>query len=128
MSSDDRKMTEKIVVISTCGSEEEAVRIAKKLVEGHLAACVNLLPRIRSFYRWQDKVEDATEWMLIVKTSRARFEGLRTVLEAAHSYELPEVLALPIVDGSPNYLAWLDSELETELAAELTPEPERADA
>ena len=107
-------MTEKIVVISTCGSEEEAVRIAKQLVEGHLAACVNLMPRVRSFYRWQGKVEDAVEWMLIVKTARSRFDALKTVLEAAHSYELPEVLALPIVDGSPNYLAWLDSELAME--------------
>jgi len=107
-------MTEKIVVISTCGSEEEAARIAKKLVEEHLAACVNIMPRVRSFYRWQGKVEDAAEWMLIVKTSRSRFDALKAVLEAAHSYELPEVLALPIVDGSANYLAWLDSELSTE--------------
>jgi len=113
-------MTEKIVVLSTCGSEEEAVRIAKRLVEGHLAACVNLVPRIRSFYRWQGKVEDSAEWMLVVKTSRDRFVALRAVLEAAHSYELPEVLALPIVDGSPNYLAWLESELD----AGLTSKPE----
>lgn len=112
-------MTEKIVVLSTCGSEEEAVRIAKHLVEGHLAACVNLIPRIRSFYRWQGKVEDSAEWMLVVKTSRDRFAALRAVLEAAHSYELPEVLALPIVDGSPNYLAWLESELATDLESEL---------
>jgi len=104
-------MTEKIAVFSTCGSEEEAVRIAKQLVDRRVAACVNLIPRIRSFYRWQGKVEDSTEWLLIVKTSRGRFNALRTVLEAAHSYELPEVLALPIVDGSPNYLAWLDAEL-----------------
>jgi periplasmic divalent cation tolerance protein len=104
-------MTEKIVVLSTCGSEEEAVRIAKRLVEGRVAACVNLLPRIRSIYRWEGKVEDATEWMLLIKTSRDRYDALSTVLEAAHSYELPEVLALPIVTGSPNYLAWLDSEL-----------------
>jgi len=110
-------MTEKIVVISTCGSEEEAARIAKQLVDAHIAACVNLIPRVRSFYRWQGKVEDSAEWMLVIKTSRARFSALRTVLEAAHSYELPEVLALPIVDGSPNYLAWLDSELESELSA-----------
>jgi periplasmic divalent cation tolerance protein len=109
-------MTEKIVVLSTCGSEEEAARIAKQLVEGHIAACVNLIPRIRSFYRWRDKVEDSTEWLLVIKTSRGRFEALRTVLEAAHSYELPEVLALPIVDGSPNYLAWLSAELQSDPA------------
>jgi periplasmic divalent cation tolerance protein len=105
-------MTEKIVVLSTCGSEEEAVRIAKCLVEGRVAACVNLIPRIRSIYRWEGKVEDATEWMLLIKTSRERYDALTTVLEAAHSYELPEVLALPIIAGSANYLSWLDSELK----------------
>jgi periplasmic divalent cation tolerance protein len=104
-------MTEKMIVFSTCGSEEEAVRIAKRLVEGRVAACVNLIPRIRSIYRWEGKIEDAGEWMLVIKTSHERFEALRTVLEAAHSYELPEVLALPVLDGSPGYLAWLDSEL-----------------
>jgi periplasmic divalent cation tolerance protein len=105
-------MTEKIVVLSTCGSEEEAVRIARRLVEGRVAACVNLIPRIRSIYRWEGKVEDATEWMLLIKTSRERYDALATMLEAAHSYELPEVLALPVIAGSANYLAWLDSELK----------------
>jgi periplasmic divalent cation tolerance protein len=105
-------MTEKIVVLSTCGSEEEAVRIAKRLVEGRVAACVNLIPRIRSIYRWEGKVEDATEWMLLIKTSRERYDALAIVLEAAHSYELPEVLALPVIAGSANYLAWLDAELK----------------
>lgn len=119
-------MTEKIVVISTCGSEEEAVRIAHRLVEERVAACVNLIPRIHSVYRWQGKVEDSVEWMLVVKTSRHRFAALRTVLEAAHSYELPEVLALPIVDGSPNYLAWLDGELDPALNSGPTP-PEEPD-
>jgi periplasmic divalent cation tolerance protein len=104
-------MTDQIVVLSTCGSEEEAARIAARLIDAHLAACVNLLPKIRSFYRWRGKVEDAVEWMLVIKTSRTCFEPLRTVLEAAHSYELPEVLALPVLDGSPNYLAWINSEL-----------------
>jgi periplasmic divalent cation tolerance protein len=104
-------MTEKIVVFSTCGSEEEAVRIATQLVEGRVAACVNLIPRIRSIYRWQGKMEDSTEWMLVIKTSRERFEALRTVLAAAHSYDVPEVLALPVVDGSPDYFAWMDAEL-----------------
>jgi len=104
-------MTEKIVVFSTCGSEEEAVRSATQLVEGRVAACVNLIPRIRSIYRWQGKMEDSTEWMLVIKTSRERFEALRTVLAAAHSYDVPEVLALPVVDGSPDYVAWMDAEL-----------------
>ena len=106
-------MTGKIVVLSTCGSEEEAARIARQLVDGHIAACVNVLPKVRSFYRWEDKVQDSQECMLLIKTSRDRFAALRTVLEAAHSYELPEVIALPIVDGSPNYLDWMTKELET---------------
>ena len=116
-------MTEKIVVLSTCGSEEEAVRIAKRLVEARVAACVSLIPRVRSIYRWEGKTEDAAEWMLIVKSSRARFEALRTVLEGAHSYELPEVLALPVTDGSPDYLAWLGTELAAEPASAGNPEP-----
>jgi len=76
-----------------------------------MAACVNLIPQIRSFYRWNGKIEDASEWLLIVKTSRDKFNELRAILETAHSYELPEVLALPVVDGSPTYLTWLDKEL-----------------
>ncbi len=111
-------MTEKIVVLSTCGSEEEAVRIAKRLVNDRLAACVNLVPGIRSFYRWEGKVEDSHEWLLIVKTSRDRFDALHMVLETAHSYELPEVLALPIVDGSPNYLEWMTAELQPEATSD----------
>jgi len=85
--------------------------LARRLLEARLAACVNVLTQIRSFYRWQGKIEESVEWLLIIKTSRDLFEKVRTVLESAHSYELPEVLALPIVEGSPNYLAWLDREL-----------------
>jgi periplasmic divalent cation tolerance protein len=107
-------MTDKIVVLSACGSEEEAVRIANRLVDGRLAACVNLIPGARSFYRWEGKVQDSTEWLLVIKSSRDLFDALRAVLEAAHSYELPEVLALPIIVASPDYLAWLTSELRTE--------------
>ena len=103
-------MTDKIVVFSTCGSAEEAERLARKLVEEHLAACVNVVAPVRSFYRWKGAIEDATEWLLIAKTSRENFERLRAALESAHSYELPEVLALPVLDGSPTYLAWLESE------------------
>lgn len=104
-------MTDKIVVFTTCGSTEEAENLARQLVETHAAACVNLLPQIRSFYRWQGKIEDATEWLLVIKSSRAKFDEVRRLLEAAHSYEVPEVLALPVLDGSPGYLAWLESEL-----------------
>ena len=104
-------MTNKIVVFSTCGSREEAEKLARRLLEARLAACVNVIMQIQSFYWWQGKIEDSQEWLLIIKTARDLFDKVRAVLETAHSYELPEVLALPIVDGSPNYLAWLDREL-----------------
>jgi periplasmic divalent cation tolerance protein len=104
-------MTDKIVVLSTCGSEEEAVRIANRLIETRVAACVNLIPKVRSFYRWQGKTEDSAEWLMLIKTSRERFAAVRSTLEAAHSYEVPEIIALPVIDGSPDYLSWLDTEL-----------------
>jgi len=104
-------MTNKIVVFSTCGSAEEAETLARRLLEARLAACVNVIMQVRSFYRWKGKVEDAGEWLLVIKTSRERFDKVRLLLESAHSYELPEVLALPIVEGSETYLAWLDREL-----------------
>lgn len=104
-------MTDKIVVLSTCGSAEEAERLARRLVEEKLAACVNVIGGAKSFYRWKGAIESADEFLLVIKTSRDLFERLRTMLEAAHSYELPEVLALPVVAGSPAYLKWLEGEL-----------------
>jgi periplasmic divalent cation tolerance protein len=103
-------MTDKIVVFTTCGSEEEARKLAAMLIERRLAACVNITAPLTSVYRWKGTVEEASEWLLIVKSRRACFEQLRLALESAHSYELPEVLAVPVVEGSPNYLAWVDME------------------
>jgi periplasmic divalent cation tolerance protein len=105
-------MTDKIVVFTTCGSEEEARRLATMLIEKQLAACVNITAPLTSVYRWKGAVEESQEWLLIVKSRRACFDQLRAALESAHSYELPEVLAIPVVEGSPNYLAWVDSETE----------------
>ena len=104
-------MTDKIVILCTCGSEEEAERIARALVAERLAACVSALPAARSFYRWKGEIESAAEWMLVIKSSRPRFAELRAALEKAHSYEVPEIIALPVVDGAPNYLQWLDENL-----------------
>jgi periplasmic divalent cation tolerance protein len=103
-------MTDKIVVFTTCGSEEEAHKLATTLIEKRLAACVNIAAPVTSVYRWKGSIEEAREWMLIIKSRRERFEEMRMVLEGAHSYELPEVLAIPVVDGSPNYLAWVEDE------------------
>jgi len=104
-------MTDKIVVFSTCATGAEAEKIARGLVEARLAACVNVIPGARSFYRWQGAIEDVTEFLLIIKCSRDRFNALRAEIERLHSYEVPEIIALPLVDGSPSYLNWLDSEL-----------------
>ena len=107
-------MTDKIVVLSTCGSEEEALRVARELVEARLAACVNVAPGVRSIYRWQGEVQDDNEWLLVIKSRRDLLEKLQGQLHKIHSYEVPEVMALSVVDGSPAYLRWLDRELAAE--------------
>ena|SRR5713226_8301216 len=104
-------MTDKIVVLCTCASPDEAEGIARKLVERRLAACVSLAPGVRSIYRWKGAVEESAEVLLVIKSSRPLFRDLCAELEKLHSYEVPEVLALPIVDGSEGYLAWMDREL-----------------
>jgi periplasmic divalent cation tolerance protein len=111
-------MTEQIVILSTCGSEAEAQKIAGLLIERSLAACVNVLPGIRSYYRWKGKLESGDEWLLLIKSSRELFPAVAAAIETAHSYEVPEVIALPIIDGSANYLAWLRSSLGSWAGAE----------
>jgi len=101
-------MTNKIVVLVTCGSLKEGRRIARALVEARLAACVNVLQsRVESIYRWKGRVDTAKEFLLIVKTSRARFAALETTVKRLHSYDVPEIIALPIEKVSRDYLAWL---------------------
>jgi periplasmic divalent cation tolerance protein len=107
-------MTDKIVIIGTCASREEAERMARTLVERRLAACVSIVPGIRSFYRWRDAIESADELLLIIKSSRALFGQLREALEGMHSYEVPEALALPVADSAPNYLKWMEESLRGE--------------
>jgi len=104
-------MTDKIVVFSTCSTQEEAAKIARKLIEDRLAACVNVTPGVRSFYRWKGTIEESDECLLVIKSSRDLFDRLRLELEKAHTYEVPEVVAVPVVDGAPNYLHWIDGEL-----------------
>ncbi len=94
------------VVLVTAGSEIEAEAIAKSLVENQLAACVSLSP-IRSIYTWQGEINSAAEWQLVIKTDLAKFEALKTKVRELHSYEVPEIIAIPIVAGSEAYLHWL---------------------
>jgi periplasmic divalent cation tolerance protein len=101
-------MTEKLVVLVTCRSAKEAERIARSLVEERLAACGNILRSpVRSIYRWKEKIESATEVLLIIKTSRRRFREVQAAIKRLHSYEVPEIIALPIAAGSEGYLSWL---------------------
>ena len=100
-------MTDKRVVLTTCGSPEEARRIAQALVERRLAACVNIVPQVESIYRWRDEVESATETLLVIKTTAEASERLRAALKELHSYEIPECIELEISDGSAAYLDWI---------------------
>jgi periplasmic divalent cation tolerance protein len=104
-------MTDKIIVLSTCASAEEAERIARQLLEKRLAACVNILAGTRSLYRWQGAIEEAAECLLIVKSRQGLWEELRAEIQRLHSYEVPEILLLPIDDGAPAYLNWLTAQL-----------------
>jgi periplasmic divalent cation tolerance protein len=100
-------MTDKIVVLSTCATAADAERLARDLVNQQLAACVSVVPRVRSYYRWKGELEAADEFLLIIKTSRDLFDALNIELEKLHPFEVPEVLALPVVAGAENYLNWL---------------------
>lgn len=117
-------MTDKIVVLVTCGSPEEASRIAQALVEEKLAACVNVTSPVRSIYRWEGRVADEQEVLLVIKTARRLFDEVRRAVEKLHSYQVPEVICLPVIDGAPNYLNWLGTSLEKES----TPAPGRRPA
>ena len=104
-----RKMTDKIVVLVTCGSAKQAQRIARMLVEKRLAACGNIFQApVKSIYRWKGKVESAKEYLLVIKSSRRRFGALREMVKRLHSYDVPEIIALPIVEGSGEYLKWIE--------------------
>ncbi len=100
--------TDKLVVLVTCNSVKEGRKIGRALVETRMAACVNVLRTpIESIYRWKGSVDTAKEFLLIIKTSRARLKALEAAVKRLHSYDVPEIIALPIEKGSRDYLAWL---------------------
>jgi len=105
-------MTDKIVVLSTCASAEDGERIARALVGARIAGCVSVVPGIRSFYRWKGNIECDSEFLLVIKSSRDQFDALRETVTKMHPYEIPELIALPVVDGAANYLNWLTSAVE----------------
>ena len=104
-------MTDFQIVLSTCTDREQAERIANRLVEQQLAACVNILPSAQSIYRWQGNVESAGEVLMVIKTSAALTPEVQSTIAGLHSYEVPELLVLPVSGGSEAYLAWLKASL-----------------
>jgi periplasmic divalent cation tolerance protein len=108
-------MTDKLIVLVTCGSAKEARRIARAIVKQRLAACVNILEApVRSIYRWKGRVESAEEFLLIIKSSRKRFAALQNAIRKLHSYDVPEIIAVPIDSGPRNYLAWLSESVRVD--------------
>jgi len=103
-----------IVVFMTAANDEEAARLAKMLVETQLAACVQILPGMESIYRWQGKLERQREVLLITKTTSAKFAELERQVRAVHSYETPEIVAVPITAVSDAYLQWLVASVATD--------------
>src|SRR2546429_7537878 len=99
-------MKQACVVLTTAGSQEEARKIARSLVERQLAACVNIVPQVESVYRWQGNVESAHEWLLVIKTLDVNFSQVCDGIKDLHSYELPECIKLEISGGSQEYLEW----------------------
>lgn len=99
-----------VVVLLTAQNREEAIRLADMMVGAHLAACVQILPEMESVYHWQGAIERQTEVLLLAKTTKRRFPELEREVRALHSYDVPEIIALPIIAGSAPYLKWLSEE------------------
>src|SRR5579872_1690303 len=104
-------MTDKVLVLTTAGSEAEAREIANELVERRLAACVNIVPRIQDVYRWEEKVETAEEFLLIIKTTKTRSADIKVAIRELHSYDLPECVVISMDDGSQEYLQWIEDSI-----------------
>jgi periplasmic divalent cation tolerance protein len=102
------------VALTSVAREEDAIRIARALLDRRLAACVNVVPGVRSLYRWKGAIEDDREELLVIKTSADRYPALAAALEELHPYEVPELIALPIEAGAERYLAWLGSSVSAD--------------
>jgi len=103
-------MSEISIVLVTAGSAEEAAAIGRTLVEERLGACANIVPRIRSIYRWKGKIYDEQEFLIIIKTRTSLFEAVQKRVKELHSYEVPEIISFPVARGLPQYLEWVLAE------------------
>ena len=100
------------LAITTCPSMEEAEALAGKILQARLAACVNIVPGVLSLYEWQGKLQREQEFLLLIKSRTEGFTELEKLVQASHSYELPELIAVPIEEGSSAYLDWIDAQLD----------------
>jgi len=105
-------MTDLLLVLTTADSERLAMRIASGLVERRLAACVNIVKSVRSVYRWKDKIHDDEEFVLLIKTLRPAYEDVRRAIHELHTYELPDIIALPIEQADPRVIEWVDGSVQ----------------
>lgn len=106
-----------LLVLTNAPSAESARQIARSLVDARLAACVNILPPCQSVYRWQGDVEEAAELPLLIKTTAAHYQAVEAAIRLAHPYELPEIIAVPVAQGLPDYLAWVAQETQRPASA-----------
>ena len=106
------KETDNIVIFVTTGSEEEAHKVAELLLERRKAACVNIVPGVASSFWWQGKLDSARESLLIIKTRASLLSEIIELVKSVHSYEVPEIIALPIIGGNEDYLKWIDDEVK----------------
>jgi periplasmic divalent cation tolerance protein len=105
-------VTDKVVILATVANRDEGHRIARHLVENQLAACVNITQPVESIYRWKDEISQDQEFQLFIKSTRALFPQVRAAISKLHSYETPEIICLPIIDGSEKYLQWIDDSVK----------------
>jgi periplasmic divalent cation tolerance protein len=105
-------VTDKVVILVTAANQDESRKIARRLVEAELAACVNILPPIESVYRWQGQIAEEGEYLLIIKSDKALYAEIETEILKLHSYRTPEIICLPIVEGSRNYLQWISESVK----------------
>ena len=103
---------ENVVIFITTGTDEEADEVAKALLKNRYAACVNIVPKINSLFWWHDKLDSARESLLIVKSKASLLHEIVRLVKEVHSYEIPEIVALPIIGGNPDYLSWIGKEIK----------------
>ncbi len=112
-------MTDKVVIMVTAASRRECRKIARHLVEEKLAACVNITQAIESIYRWEGKLADEKEFVMLIKSTRELFPEIKAAIAKLHSYHAPEIICLPIIDGSRNYLQWVADSVKAAAPPEL---------